>query len=295
MTIPATSRSKAVPPSEEGYVLLAAIFFLALLVISLAVAAPQIARSIQRDREVEAFHRGMQYRRAIQLYYRKYHAYPPTVDALVKTQEIRFLRKKYADPVTGKDDWKPVLFGQNKTPMAMGFFGQPLGGTSLAGIGPSGGNGLSGTGNSGSVFGSSQGLGSSDNSSGTPPVPAAPGTPGPAGASATSGPSTGAGQSSQTFGGAGIIGFSPASSNQSILVYKKKNHYNEWEFTYDPISDAQTVTGGNNGSNGLPNSSNPSGIGNSNGIGNNSGSGGFSLTPPPASPTPAPTAPTPPQ
>ena len=86
----------------------------------------------------------MQYRRAVQLYYRKFHAYPPNVDALVKTNEIRFLRKKYIDPMTGKADWKPVLYGQNKTPTAMGFFGQPLSGnaTTIAGVGPSGGNGL---------------------------------------------------------------------------------------------------------------------------------------------------------
>jgi hypothetical protein len=70
----------------------------------------------------------MQYRRAIQLYYRKFHAYPPNVEALVNTNDIRFLRKKYIDPITGQDDWKPVLFGQNKTPTAMGFFGQPLAG-----------------------------------------------------------------------------------------------------------------------------------------------------------------------
>ena len=89
-------------PSEEGYVLLIAIFFLALLVLSLAVAAPQVAKSIQRDRDLETYHRGMQYRRAIQLYYRKFHAYPPNVDALVKTNNIRFLRKKYIDPITGQ-------------------------------------------------------------------------------------------------------------------------------------------------------------------------------------------------
>ena len=40
-----------------------------------------------------------------------------------------------------------------------------------------------------------------------------------------------------TFGGAGIVGFAPASPKQSILVYKKKNHYNGWEFTYSPLSD----------------------------------------------------------
>ena len=113
--------------------LVAVIFMLALLIISLAVALPKVREDIQRDRELETMHRGKQYVRAIQLYYRKFGAYPPNVDALVKTNDIRFLRKKYIDPTTGKDDWKPILFGQNKTPTAMGFFGQPLAGYGAGG------------------------------------------------------------------------------------------------------------------------------------------------------------------
>ena len=116
-------------PSEEGYILVAVIFMLAILILSLAVAFP-LREDIQRDREDETMQRGKQYIRAIQLYYKKFHAYPPNVDALVKTNDIRFLRKKYIDPTTGKEDWKPILFGQNKTPQAMGFFGQPLAGAS---------------------------------------------------------------------------------------------------------------------------------------------------------------------
>ena len=278
-------------PSEQGYVVLAAIFFMTLLVLSLAVAAPQVAKSIQRDRDLETFHRGMQYRRAIQLYYRKFHAYPPNVDALVKTSDIHFLRKKYSDPITGKDDWKPVMFGQNKTPTAMGFFGQPLAGnaSTLAGIGPSGGNGLAGTSSVGgfsnspfgssspgssSTFGSSD-LGSSSaistGSSGSTDNSSSAGSTGATGAFGSGG-TAGSGSSSvlsgQTFGGAGIIGFSPASPRQSILVYKKKNHYNEWEFTYDPIADMQMMAGGGLGGSG--GSAGGSGI-NSSG----SGSGGF--------------------
>ena len=261
---------RAIPSDAQGYILLAAIFFLALLVISLAVAAPRIARAIQRDREVETFHRGMQYRRAVQLYYRKFHAYPPNADALVKTNEIRFLRKKYIDPITGKDDWKQVLYGQNITPTAMGFFGQPLSGnaTTIAGVGPSGGNGLgsqNSTGLGGGIFNSpDSGSGvtqppptgstaPSDNSGSNPG--STTGTPGSTGSGTGTGTGTGSGQTGQTFGGAGIIGFSPASSKQSILVYKKKNHYNEWEFTYDPLSDMQTVSGGNTGTVGQPASS----------------------------------------
>ena len=157
-----------VPSSQQGYTLLIAVFFLALLTLSLSLAMPVVIKSIQRDHDLETYHRGLQYRRAVQLYYRKFRAYPPNVDALVKTNEIRFLRKKYVDPTTGKDDWKPVMFGQNKVPIAMGFFGQPLSGgaTSIAGIGPSGGNvglpGVTPMGGSGSAFGSgSSGSGSS--------------------------------------------------------------------------------------------------------------------------------------
>jgi type II secretory pathway pseudopilin PulG len=269
-SVPIRSKARpvAIPDSEQGYVLLIAIFFMALLVLSLAVAAPKIAKSIQRDRELETYRRGMQFRRAIQLYYRKFQAYPPNVDALVKTNEIRFLRKKYKDPITGQDDWKPVMFGQNKTPTAMGFFGQPLAGnaSTLAGIGPSGGGaGLPGAMTPGGSSGGFS-LGSSNTSSGQTSSPGVPsptdtaGTTG-SGSSATSsgGPSsTGTGSASssgptgQTFGGAGIIGFSPASQKQSILVYKKKNHYNEWEFTYDPLSDMKTIGGGNTGTIGQP-------------------------------------------
>jgi len=228
-----TRPRKAIPASEQGYVMLIAIFLMALLALSLTIAAPKIARSIQRDRDLETFHRGMQYRRAIKLYYGKFHAYPPNLEALINTNDIRFLRKKYTDPITGKADWKPVLFGQNKTPTAMGFFGQPLAGnaSTLAGTGPSGGGGTSPT--------NPTGTSGATPSTGTTP-------------SGISGGATSTTNAAPTFGGAGIIGFSPASDKTSILVYKKKNHYNEWEFTYDPLSDQPVVGGGNTGLTGTP-------------------------------------------
>ncbi len=308
MQSPAPIRGRK--PSEDGYMLLVAIFLLALLVLSLAVAAPQMAKSIQRDREVETMHRGKQYARAIQLYYRKFHTYPPSVDALVNTDNIRFLRKKYIDPMTGKDDWKPILFGQNKAPLAMGFFGQPLGGVGgqpIAGIGPSGTGGMPGAsgfgsntgssfgssfgsngstfgsngssfGSNGSTFGSGSGSGSlfgSSNAgatdSGQTNSNSATGSTGDSsGANSTNGstggtdangnPTSGttsgsgfmSGQTGQTFGGGGIIGFSPASPKQSILTYKKKSHYNEWEFTYSPLQEMMQQGGGNAGTIGTP-------------------------------------------
>jgi len=239
--------------------LVAVIFMMAILVLSLAVAVPKVKQSIQRDREEETMQRGKQYIRAIQLYYRKFHAYPPNVDALVKTNEIRFLRKKYIDPTTGKEEWKPVMWGQNKTPMAMGFFGQPLAAAVGGGIGPSGGN-LNGTGSpSGGLFNSSPTSGAtgattpsgatdpSSQTGTTPGAPGQPGTPGATGSTIGTSNPTGNGQ---TFGGAGIIGFSPQSPKQSLLVYKKKNHYNEWEFLYSPLIDQQQM-GAGTGLNGI--------------------------------------------
>ncbi len=312
-------------PGEEGYILVAVIFLLAILIISLAVAAPKVREDIQRDREVETMHRGKQYARAIKLYYKKFNAYPPNIDALVKTNEIRFLRKRYTDPMTGKDDWKPIMFGQNKTPVAMGFFGQPLaGGSTLLGIGPSGGNDVNGatpvsglngssngsaSSNSGSAFGSSGGSafgssggsafgstgGSSFGQSGgglggtTTTGTAGTGTDTSGGASSGSGTLS----SNQTFGGGGIIGFSPGSEKPSILIYKKKNHYNEWEFLYSPLAD-QMMSGGNAGTIGQPaggiNGNGTSGSGTS-GIGS-----GFPINPGggPIAPS-TPTTPTTPQ
>ena len=111
--------------------MLALMFVVASLVLSLSVALPRVRLEIRRDQELETVHRGQQYIRAVQLYYRKFHAYPPSTDALVETNGMHFLRKKYIDPMTGKDDWQPIMLGQNKAPTAIGFFGQPLG---LAGL-----------------------------------------------------------------------------------------------------------------------------------------------------------------
>jgi hypothetical protein len=303
-------------PAEEGYMMVVVIFMLALMMITLSVAAPVIRKEIQRDRDVEMMHRGKQYARAVKLYYKRFGAYPPNVDALVQQNEIRFLRKKYIDLTTGKEDWKIIRMGQQKT-QTLGFFGQPIAGSGVpVGGVPMGGAGLSGAsaGNASSI-GSINSSGSANSSLFSTPdagagangqsptsgaTPAAPGNVDPnAGGSQTgtgTGPGGGTGFTGQTFGGAPIIGFSPNSPKQSILVYKKKNHYNEWEFFYDPIADQMMQGGGNTGAIGqpigggttpigTPNFNGNSGNGLTNGGGNN---GGGAPTQPPTSPAPNP-------
>lgn len=144
-------RKVAARAGEEGYVLLGVLFLVFLVLVALSIAAPRMAASIERDREVELQHRAKQYTRAIKMYYKKFGAYPPTLEALEKQNEIRFLRRRYKDPITGKADWKTIAFGQNKMPTAYGFFGQPMAGSSVAGTGP----GAAGMGSSGSLFGNS--------------------------------------------------------------------------------------------------------------------------------------------
>ncbi|HET8637505.1 MAG TPA: type II secretion system protein [Acidobacteriaceae bacterium] len=271
----------AARPGEDGYILIAVLFLVALVLIGLAVAAPRMAKSIQRDKEIEAVHRGEQYKRAIQLYYRKFGRYPSSIDQLVDTNNIRFLRKKYTDPITGKDDWRLIHPGQAKVP-PMGFFGQPLAGVPGAanlGAHVSGATGAS-AGTSafgGSAFGSSMGsssfgspMSSSPSSGGTDvetpslgistPESGNPGTStgsGSTGASPTSGASSspfGSTDSSKPFGstdagsaspmGIGqIIGVGIPSTKASLLDYKKQDHYNKWEFVYFPIEDQMKAMG----------------------------------------------------
>src|ERR1700728_2348810 len=122
--------------AEDGYLLLTVLVMIFLVLLALSIAAPKLAKQIQRDKEQEAVQRGLQYRRAIQLYYKKFSAYPTDIKQLEKTNEIRFLRKRYKDPITGQDDWRLIHMGEAKVPL-MGFFGQPLqAGLSTASIGP---------------------------------------------------------------------------------------------------------------------------------------------------------------
>jgi hypothetical protein len=68
------------------------------------------------------------------------------------------------------------------------------------------------------------------------------------------------------------MGFTPNSPKQSILLWHKKSHYNEWEFFYDPLADL-TRLAGNAGAIGQPAGSTP--VGSGPGIGNPTGSSSF--------------------
>ena len=206
--------------TEDGYLLLTVLVMVFLMLLALSVAAPKVAKEIQRDKEREAMERGLQYRRAIQLYYKKFQAYPTDIKQLEKTNEIRFLRKRYTDPITGKDDWRLIHMGQAKVP-PLGFFGQPLqAGLSSVSTGPGGGsiyansntdgsNGTDGS-STGSTNGSPSGL-----SNGTaPPASGGSSSFGFSNSNSSNGSSGGFGSQGSGFGSSSNSGF--GSSNNGF-------------------------------------------------------------------------------
>ena len=96
---------------ESGFALLMVFVMAAVIAIGLYYEMPRVAFESQRAREQILVDRGLQYRRAIQLFYRKFGRYPASMDDLETTNNIRFLRRKYKDPLTGKDDWRIIHMG----------------------------------------------------------------------------------------------------------------------------------------------------------------------------------------
>lgn len=83
------------------------------MAILIYLEIPRVAFERQRDKEALLIDRGEQYSRAIELYGRKLMRRPQTLDDLEKGQTIRFLRRRYKDPMTGKDEWRLIHMGAN--------------------------------------------------------------------------------------------------------------------------------------------------------------------------------------
>ncbi len=100
--------------------------------------------------------RGEQYKRAIGLYVKKWGKYPAKIEDLENTNNIRYLRRRYIDPMTGKNEWRLVHAGPGGVLTdslvqkgAVGPDGKPLAPGSGGMPGSSGMN----TANMGSAFG----------------------------------------------------------------------------------------------------------------------------------------------
>jgi type II secretory pathway pseudopilin PulG len=266
---------KSVRRSQRGYILITLILFVALIAIAAVVTAPIIAFQVKRDREEELIHRGVQYSRAMKHFVKKLGRYPTRIEELENTNQVRFLRKRYKDPITGKD-FKilhmgdvQMAFGAGITgatpvnglnPGAAGIAGGPggqpgigaglvntlasPGGFGAAGLSPTLGAGAAGVGAAGATAANAQNSGENageDATEGTPnpggnTAATGPGGPGGPGAPGSANPGNGA-PGAQVFGGGPIVGVASTSKDKSIRIFNKKDHYYQWQFIYDPSTD----------------------------------------------------------
>lgn len=208
--------------AERGYILLTLLLFVAMISIALAVEMPILKQQIQRDQEEEMVHRGAQYVRAIRRYYRKFGRYPVSIDLLESQNNLRFLRKRYKDPVNG-EDFQILHITDVQLNLGRRSLGRPI-------------NSAFNPGDSATASDPNAAHGTTTPASDTP-APTTPGTG--AGDSTSNSPFTSAsGQpTGPTSGTVPIVGVASTSTKESIRVYNQKNHYNEWQFIYDPTVD----------------------------------------------------------
>jgi type II secretory pathway pseudopilin PulG len=237
-------KARRLQKAEEGYVLLTLLLFVAVLTITVALPMVKYYEfQRKRDREEELVHRGVEYERAIRKFYKKFGSYPPSLEALQETNHIRCLRRRYKDPF-GKD-FKVLHLADVITQFNAGLAGAGIAGGQVLGQSVSSLNGSfasassadsTATGNAGTSSNpgtsdaSQQATNSSGGSSGSSQPAQTSGTTLPF--TAISGQPTG-----QTFGGGGIVGVATTNTEESIRIYNKKNHYNEWLFAYNPSQD----------------------------------------------------------
>jgi len=230
--------------SQQGYILLSLLLVIALLAIFAASVERSITHQIKRDREQELIHRGVQYSRAVRHYYKKFGKYPTRIEDLESSNTLRFLRKRYKDPITGKD-FKLLHQGEVQMSFGAGLMG---GGAALNALAKNAGI----TAQNGQTIGAAVAAAAL----GQPGAPTSPMGANPADAdsagddadskaTAQTGPGASPGSSpfgsdkinGQAFGGGAIVGVVSTSKDASIRSFNKKDHYNQWQFIYDPSTD----------------------------------------------------------
>ena len=219
-------------PTEQGYILLTLLLMVALMMVFAAAVVPTIEEQINRDREEELIHRGMEYRRAIRAFVKHTGRFPMRLEELQDVNGVRYLRKQYKDPMTGKE-FRLVraedvsgyrLLPQSETDQNGNNNGNNADQPDHSDPGASITTGLS----------SQQQSVSQQASPDQPIPPPAPNSGGNSGARAAFGGYTG---SSAPSGPGVIMGVASKSTKSTIREFDHKNHYNQWLFFYSPIYD----------------------------------------------------------
>jgi hypothetical protein len=249
---------------DAGFSLAALIFFATAASIVMAAAVPAYKMQAKREMEEELIFRGEEHIRAIQKYQRRFGVYPSSIDQLLSTNGLRFLRKKYVDPVTGKDfrlitvnpdgslnGSKVFSSNMNNQPLFGNtqIFGQPQGQQGQPGqpqnqqnqqqrgqqpnsqrgfqiAPPQGGQGFTGG------FSAPGGFVLPQNQAprGQQQPQQGRGGPQPSGGFGSPAGGFGAPAGGTPFASGGVIGVASESTEESIKVYNTRQKYEEWEF-----------------------------------------------------------------
>jgi type II secretory pathway pseudopilin PulG len=232
--------------NDEGYAMAALLVTIAVMAIMMTVAMPAWRQQAKREKEAELIFRAGQYVHAIELFKRKNaNAYPPNIDVLIKG---RFLRKKFTDPMTKNGEFRLLTPQElNATPSRIL---QPGGGGAVGGFGRGTGSG-SNSGSTGMAGSTDSRLGSGTALTGQGLGSASGGAP-TAGGTSADGSSSGSGTGSGSgFGGTGAFGqngqiqngpiaaVASRSTDQSVKIFKGRDHYNDWIVTIEDVVPRQ--------------------------------------------------------
>jgi len=105
---PQAKPRQAAGQPRSGFAMLLVFAMAAAVAIMLYMELPRLVFESRRILEQDLISRGEQYRRAIQLYVRKYNRYPASLEDLEGAAGVRFLRRRYKDPLTGSDQWRLI-------------------------------------------------------------------------------------------------------------------------------------------------------------------------------------------
>jgi hypothetical protein len=93
---------------EAGFAMLLVFLMASCVALMLYKEIPRIAMDAQRQKEQLLIMRGEQYKRAIQMFVITNKRWPTKIEELESLNNRRYLRKRYIDPMTGKDEWRLV-------------------------------------------------------------------------------------------------------------------------------------------------------------------------------------------
>jgi type II secretory pathway pseudopilin PulG len=289
---------------DAGFSMAALVIFLTAASILLTISVPSYVMQARREQEKELIFRGEEYARAIQKYQRTLNLLPSSADDLLSSNGTRFLRKAYADPVSG-EPWRIIILnadgtltGSNvyqsmsqvptttsvantaapntaKAGSSIGTLPTNSGGTSGLGVGGGGAGTAGGAGGLGGGVGTGVGGGGGNGLNAGSPTnngqrPATGGTVAPT-------PQQAAQPQSQPTPLTGIVGVGSGSKGPGVMVYNKQEQYSNWEF----LAQLQQRTnpgaaGGAGGGGGAGGAARPGGTGAAPGTGGagTSGAGG---------------------